>query len=258
MDVGQVVNMGGLISAGFALLAGVALSVELGAAPAKIKKAKTDSAEGQGKNGGKAARGGRARRNNRNGGKNQTSDAHEGEDDADRDFQKDAAETLIIQQDSSADLINNLQRTYVDGLLGPRIKYDVALAILNQYETTTVSEEEAGLMMATQAYLSATRTGSLTDGAAPFGGSAGKAAKSPTGENEQIRRETTEENRKATEENISPPTKTEKPGRPTLGGLFQKKEQVEKETKKTIEEPPPPPSSRRSTTRNTRRKTRPE
>lgn len=63
-----------------------------------------------------------------------------------------------------------LQRTYVDGFLSPRGKYDVALAILNEYQvsSTIAVAENAGQTMATEAYLSATRTGTITTEREPF------------------------------------------------------------------------------------------
>ncbi len=129
MDVGSVVNFNGLIAAAFALLAGFALAVELGSAPKaqKVKPAEEDQLDS--------------------------------EDNA-------VKPSAITEAYSPAvDAIQNLQRTYVDGLLGSRGKYDVSLAILNAHETTgVVSEEEAGLMVATQAYLSATRSGSAASG----------------------------------------------------------------------------------------------
>ncbi|MBX3150242.1 hypothetical protein KF728_08860 [Candidatus Obscuribacterales bacterium] len=63
-----------------------------------------------------------------------------------------------------------LQRTYVDGFLSPRGKYDVALAILNEYRvsSTMAFSENVGQTMATEAYLSATRTGKMESERAPF------------------------------------------------------------------------------------------
>ncbi len=63
-----------------------------------------------------------------------------------------------------------LQRTYVDGFLSPRGKYDVALAILNEYRvsSTIAVSENVGQTMATEAYLSATRTGKMESERAPF------------------------------------------------------------------------------------------
>jgi hypothetical protein len=129
MDVGSVVSFNGLIAAAFALLAGFALAVELGTAPKakKVKPAEEDQGDSEG---------------------------------------NEVKPSAITEAYSPAvDAIQNLQRTYVDGLLGSRGKYDVSLAILNAHETTgVVSEEEAGLMVATQAYLSATRSGSAASG----------------------------------------------------------------------------------------------
>jgi len=63
-----------------------------------------------------------------------------------------------------------LQRTYVDGFLSPRGKYDVALAILNEYRVspTMAVSDNVGQTMATEAYLSATRTGKMDSERAPF------------------------------------------------------------------------------------------
>jgi len=76
----------------------------------------------------------------------------------------DQFEVLAAKHASAAmDALADLQRTYVDGLLAPRGKYDVALAILNEYnEATSVSEKDVGLTMATEAYLSATRSGTMS------------------------------------------------------------------------------------------------
>jgi hypothetical protein len=63
-----------------------------------------------------------------------------------------------------------LQRTYVDGFLSSRGKYDVALAILNEYRvsSTIAASTNVGQTMATEAYLSATRTGAIEGDRAPF------------------------------------------------------------------------------------------
>jgi len=201
VDVGLVVSFTGLIATAFAFLAGVALAVELGVAPgkksAKVKSAKEEASGSEVPKSKGSSRRRRTANSTDNGG-----DTHEERllDDASATEAEGLEKTVATNQNPSPDAINNLQRTYVDGLLGPRKKYDVALAILNEYKTTSVSEEEAGKLMATQAYLSATRTGSLSSG----------AFKTPKKETKEI----DAPKRKDTKESTTPPKKTGERSRP--------------------------------------------
>lgn len=244
MDVGLVVSMSGLIAAAFALLASVALAVELGVVPgkksaknkdAKDKKNDKDAKESKSKSGKSAAV------SEQNSTDNVNNNLPQPAFDTVRATESGGMEALVAQQNSSAESINNLQRNYVDGLLGPRKKYDVALAILNEYQAAEVSAEEAGLLVATQAYLSATRTGSLNSGAFSFGGADKTNSKKQTKEiskpNDTADATTAAD--KKTAERRKPPSRT---------GLSR---DASKKTTTGDESKP-------GTTRNTKRNTRPE
>lgn len=191
MDVGTIVESSGLYASVFALLACVALAVELGRRPPKPKKMFVDDEEISG-----------------------APEPHVAETKSDTKLDSQPATkpsveipsrafgSPVLQQTSvetpgipeipfdqiqptvvgafdfaaerkaalAQDNLLTLQRTYVDGFLSPRGKYDVALAILNEYQvsSTIAVSENAGQTMATEAYLSATRTGTIETERAPF------------------------------------------------------------------------------------------
>lgn len=237
MDVGLVVPLSGLIAAAFALLATVALAVELGVAPGKISNKNKDA---------KKEKAGRKPEETKASASSSAKDAIQNSadnsspaqpiSDTVRATKSGGMEALAAQQNSSAEAIITLQRSYVDGLLGHRKKYDVAIAILNEYQATEVSEEDKGLLMATQAYLSATRTGSLTSGAFALGGG--------------VKKQTVEID-KETDSDQAPPLSDKKTGerrKPPTRGL----------SRDTSKKTTTGDDSNPGTARNTRRNSRPE
>lgn len=237
MDVGLVVPMSGLIAAAFALLATVALAVELGVKPAKkpgkIKDAKDEKKDGPATDvkGAPGKSQGVALQNSAD-----NSTLAQPVSETVRATESGGMDALVAQQNSSAEAINTLQRSYVDGLLGHRKKYDVALAILNEYQATDVSEEEKGLLVATQAYLSATRTGSLNSGAFSLTGGMPKKQTTEIVKPKDTAEATTEGVKK-TGERRRPPSRT---------GLSRDG------SKKTIDADNTTPGTARNTKRNTR------
>jgi hypothetical protein len=190
MDVGTIVETSGLYAALFALLACIALSVELGRRPPKPKplRIEEDLADGkpeepkvEPKPAAKPTFEIPARTF---GAPNEPPPASKPTTESDqpvipvRPFDQ-VQPTAAVPFDEFAarkagevqEALFALQRTYVDGLISPRGKYDVALAILNEYQATatvSVSAKDVGLTMATEAYLSATRTGTLENARVPF------------------------------------------------------------------------------------------
>jgi hypothetical protein len=239
MDVGLVVQFSGLIAAAFALLASVALAVELGVAPGKISEKNKDAKDEKSVQ--KATNSKRSRGNSKdepepNLTDNSNNNSQQPAFDTVRATESGGMEALAAQQNSSAESINSLQRNFVDGLLGHRKKYDVALAILNEYKSTDVSEEDKGLLMATQAYLSATRTGSLSSGSFLLGGGGDKTtSKKQTAETARPddTTEATSTPEKKTGERRRPPSRTNL-------------------SKKTSSGDEPNPGTARNTKRNTR------
>ncbi len=237
MDVGLVVPMSGLIAAAFALLATVALAVELGVKPAKMpgkNKDAKDEKKGRQTDEVKGTPGKQQGVMLQNSADNSASTPPIS--DTVRATESGGMEALVAQQNSSAEAINTLQRSYVDGLLGHRKKYDVALAILNEFQATDVSEEEKGLLVATQAYLSATRTGSLNSGAFSLTGGLPKKQTAELAKPKDTVEATTEGEKK-TGERRKPPSRT---------GLSRDG------SKKTTTGDSSPPGTARNTKRNTR------
>lgn len=200
MDVGTIVESAGLYATLFALLACVALAVELGRKPPKPRKSVPDeTAEAQPHETAAKVTSSKTKPEvkptieipSRSFASTPAppppppSDSVENTIIPVRPFdqvnvsnqvQQTGTEAMVAAQvQTQSDLQEALfamQRTYVDGLLSSRGKYDVALAILNEYQTTNtmnVSEKDVGLTMATEAYLSATRTGNFnTSSRVPF------------------------------------------------------------------------------------------
>lgn len=247
MDVGLVVSLSGLIASAFALLAGLALAVELGVAPKK--SAKDKPAQDQSKDAQAQKKSSRTSRRRRVSAKQPSADNDSEElltDDEESIAARVMEKTIVAERESSIETMRNLQRTYVDGLLSPRVKYDVALSILNEHKATSVSEEEAGLLMATQAYLSATQTGPIGSAAYLFGGET-RAKKT-----EEI--ELSSNREKNTQDTVTP-KKTSERSRPSTKTDIQKG--VSRKT--TAGDQSESTGETRSTARNTNRKnTRPE
>lgn len=197
MDVGTIVESAGLYATLFALLACVALAVELGRKPPKPRKPIPDeTAEAQLKETAAKVTLDEAKPEvkppleipSRSFGSAPAPPLPPPSDSVEKTIipvrpfdqvnvsnQNQQVETEAAQIQTQSDLQEALfamQRTYVDGLLSSRGKYDVALAILNEYQATNtmnVSEKDVGLTMATEAYLSATRTGNFnTSSRVPF------------------------------------------------------------------------------------------
>lgn len=60
--------------------------------------------------------------------------------------------------DESNASITSLRGRFIDGFLGPRIKYDVALTVLYESQNKKVEKPDEGLDVATQAFLEATQS----------------------------------------------------------------------------------------------------
>lgn len=200
MDVGTIVESAGLYATAFALLACVALAVELGRKPPKPRKPIPDeTAEAQPQETAAKVTSSETKPEvkptieipSRSFASTPAppppppSDSVENTIIPVRPFdqvnvsnqvQQTGTEAMVAAQVQAQNDLQEalfaMQRTYVDGLLSSRGKYDVALAILNEYQTTNtmnVSEKDVGLTMATEAYLSATRTGNFnTSSRVPF------------------------------------------------------------------------------------------
>ncbi len=225
MDVGLTVNNTGLISALFALLACIALCVELGNKPAKVPEHASDAekkkaGERKGKKGKSAQKS--AGKGSQKRGRKTAAVPDEKVERIDDDIEtleatrplKDRNENArleehrlakeflaktLIESSSKAEApatskeaasasasdngsddestlpsaqvkiqdsmrkIVDLQRRFVDGFLGPRGKYDIAIAVLNELQSIGAGESKLAETMATEAYLSATRSTKLTD-----------------------------------------------------------------------------------------------
>lgn len=176
MDAGLAVNNTGLIAALFALMACIALSVELGIRPAPVKQLDSKDEGGKGKEtkfSGKEKEGKRskgvARKQTKDGLSTSTSEEVEVPIDPTISLSDNGSSPEMSLEEQgrrrvleSVRKIVELQRKFVDGFLGPRTKYDVAIAMLNEFQNTGVSEKDQGETMATQAYLSATRNLTLS------------------------------------------------------------------------------------------------
>lgn len=179
MDVAQVVNVNGVISALFALLAGIALAVELGRKPG-LRRKESQSAG--------AEPGGKSKKKGKEGAEPEAPQPAREADpfslaktvipvkpfDNVQSTEAGLLDQMGIHMDSSSSLerLSEMQSIYVDGLLCSRNKYDVALAILNEYQEAAAMPEnqDSAVLMATQAYLSATRSGRAAAMAAPSAG----------------------------------------------------------------------------------------
>lgn len=63
-----------------------------------------------------------------------------------------------IKETTSGASLTSLRARFVDGFLGPRIKYDVALTTLYESQNKKVETPDEGFDMATQAFLEATQS----------------------------------------------------------------------------------------------------
>ena len=145
MDIASVVNDSAFIAACFALLAYIGLSVELGPRPT----IKSDADKGSGSDGKSEghARGTQPQREVKSTGERSkvksTSERRRIKSTSDRsNAVNDVADSLMA--------VIELQTACVDGHLGPRTKYDVALAMLS--EVQSMPEKDAAENMAIEAY----------------------------------------------------------------------------------------------------------
>ncbi len=153
MDVGLFVTTNGVLASIFALLAAIALGVELGQRPFDPAQLKTNANPPTGKGGAAPPKGknGKAQKS-----PNPADKAKLGADE--KTVVASVESSSLSSMDESVLSVVDMQRRFVDGFLGARTKYDVALAILNEYQEAglTADTEEGGATMAKQAYLSAT------------------------------------------------------------------------------------------------------
>lgn len=153
MDVGLFVTTNGVLASVFALLAAIALGVELGQRPFNPAQAKANTTPPAGKGGAAPAKGknGKAQKS-----PDRADKAKVGSDE--KTVVASVESSSLSSMDESVLSVVDMQRRFVDGFLGARTKYDVALAILNEYKEAglTADTEEGGATMAKQAYLSAT------------------------------------------------------------------------------------------------------
>ena len=64
----------------------------------------------------------------------------------------------VSELDENNASITSLRERFIDGYLGPRIKYDVALTVLFESQNKKVEKPDEGLDVATQAFLEATQS----------------------------------------------------------------------------------------------------
>lgn len=149
MDVGATVGNIAFITAIFALMSYIALSVELGSAP-EVKEGKKSRGLFGFSKGPKVSQ-----ENN----KLETTDLNlDRTIDTTKSQLTDGVARSQLKDDQDGSNLNSLRARFIDGFLGPRIKYDVALTTLYESQNESVKGEDDGKDVATRAFLDATQS----------------------------------------------------------------------------------------------------
>lgn len=164
MDVGSTVGNIAIFTAIFAAMSYMALFVELGEGPRVKKKKKMlvpgDKRDKTEKNVPKAASGSIS--NQALDDKTELKKQQEAMDlehtIASNTPCTDGVALSELDEEASGASITSLRARFIDGFLGPRIKYDVALTVLFESKNTKVDKDDMGLDVATQAFLEATHS----------------------------------------------------------------------------------------------------
>lgn len=136
MDVGLTVGDIGFLTALFAVMSWLSLSVELGDGP-KIK-------------------------NSRKPGKAKPAETGDSELEktvvSNNTGMADGLAQSQLSDTRSGSSLDELRASFVDGYSGPRLKYDVALTVLYECQNARIAPQDQGMTMATEAFTNATQS----------------------------------------------------------------------------------------------------